>query len=76
MVEMVFAEGRPIAGARVFVHLPARPAFAVCDLLAELGLGGERREVEEVGINAHFRAFREEGRNERRLMMHVALWRG
>jgi nitrogenase molybdenum-iron protein alpha/beta subunit len=26
------------AGARVFVHLPARPAFAVCDLLAELGL--------------------------------------
>jgi nitrogenase molybdenum-cofactor synthesis protein NifE len=28
----------PPAGARVFVHLPARPAFAVIDLLTDLGL--------------------------------------
>lgn len=28
----------PPVGARVFVHLPARPAFAVIDLLTDLGL--------------------------------------
>ena len=43
--------------------------------LAEVRLGRVSRHVEEIRIRPHFGAFREEGRNERRLMVQVALRR-
>ncbi|CCV09887.1 hypothetical protein MESS4_120008 [Mesorhizobium sp. STM 4661] len=42
---------------------------------AEFWLGGVRREVEEVRILADFGPFREEGRDERRLVMQIAFRR-
>ena len=43
--------------------------------LAEIGLVGVGRHIEEVRIRAELRALREEGRDERRLVVHVALRR-
>ena len=43
--------------------------------LPRFGLGSIGREVEEVGVLADLGAFREEGRDERRLMMQVAFRR-